>query len=349
MAPIRCRLYMGETIIPDPGGSMTDFDPVLSDKLDAAWGVPADWHGQGGHWTSLQTVRAAIARRLDIAPAASSVEWFFRYAADHMPTPPRRGLVLACGPGDLEREILRHGWLQEIVAVDLSPMVLDHARAEAAAAGLTGVVYRRADMNHLDLADEAPFDVVLSVSAVHHCAALERLYARLTEIMVPDGLLFLDEYVGPDRFQWPDAIARQANLWLDLLPDRLVRTGSGLLRRNFRAPTVDDVIAIDPSEAVRSSDVLPLLSGWFDVLEQRGYCGTLLHLVLADIAWNFATDDAAEHTLKVLIAAEERLQRQHKLADYFAVAIARPRKVANHSGSAPGSLAHSDSIRTGSC
>ena len=326
----------------------SDFDRLLSDRLDAAWGVPAHWHAQGGHWTSLETVRAAIARRLGIAPAQSAVEWFFRYAADQLPEPPRRGLVLACGPGDLEREILQRGWLEEIVAIDLSPMVLDHARAAAARAGLHGIRYRRADMNELDLTDEAPFDVVLSVSAAHHCRALERLYAHLTEIMVPHGLLLIDEYVGPDRFQWPTTIERQANLWLDLLPDRLVRTQAGRLRRHFRAPSMAEVIAVDPTEAVRSSQVLPLLPGWFDVLEQRGYCGALLHLVLAEIAWNFAGDAEAERYLALLIAAEERLYRQHRLEDYFAVAIARPRNLSSQPGRAVGSLACKDSMPAGS-
>ena len=47
------------------------------------------------------------------------------------------------------------------------------------------------------------------------------------------------------------------------------------------------MIAADPSEAVRSAEIVPLLSQYFDILEVRELGGALPHLGLADIAQNF--------------------------------------------------------------
>jgi hypothetical protein len=71
----------------------------------------------------------------------------------------------------------------------------------------------------------------------------------------PGGLLVLVEYVGPNRFQLTDKA--------QLLMDRLIAILPQSYRRNLRDPTivkqhvqrpsVADVIAVDPSEAIRSA------------------------------------------------------------------------------------------------
>lgn len=296
-------------------------------RIDAVWGNPADWDADGLHWGALPAVRQAINRRITGDPELTPLAWFLARAGVDRTRPLGRALVLGCGGGQLERELAAGGLVRDVLGVDVSPRAVEHAVATARDAGLSGLRYAVGDMNRLVL-DEAPFDAVFGVSAVHHCAGLEALCDALDRLLAPRGWLYLDEYVGPTRFQWTDAQVRHVNLLLDLLPDDLVRTPAGALRRNFRRVPADEVAAFDPSEAVRSAEIPALVAARFEVVARRGYGGALLHLQLAQIAQNFlsAPDRArAMRYLGRLIEAEDRLRRAGRIDDDFMVMLARRR------------------------
>ena len=77
----------------------------------------------------------------------------------------------------------------------------------------------------------------------------------------------------------------------------------------------------DPSEAIRSSELLLLLSQYFQVIEVKGYGGTLLHLLLEDIAGNFGEDQ--NHHLERLFDLEDEMIDSGVLEDDFATIIAQ--------------------------
>jgi hypothetical protein len=51
------------------------------------------------------------------------------------------------------------------------------------------------------------------------------------------------------------------------------------------------MLAIDPTEAIRSSEIPEVLRRHFDVIEERRLGGALVHIALGDIAQNFDPDD----------------------------------------------------------
>ncbi|RZJ03383.1 MAG: class I SAM-dependent methyltransferase [Haliea sp.] len=302
-------------------------DTALSSRLDAAWGDPGTWLANGQQWTHLDEIHALINRRVSGDPAIKPLAWFAKHLADAGCWPLRRVLVLGCGPGHLERELHQMGLAREIVAFDLSPKVLEVARGNAA--GIAAISHVLASMDDLPLG-EAPFlpgsfDAVLGVSSVHHCSQLEQLYGAVAQLLTPDGWFYLDEYVGPDRFQYSTRHLDQIASLAELLPDRLLTTQGGVVKRGFRAPTVDEVTAVDPSEAVCSSGILPLLPTHFEVLAQRPYGGSLLHVLLADVAQNFHAAEA-KPWLQALMDAEDDLDRLGQLEHHFSCVIARPRQ-----------------------
>jgi SAM-dependent methyltransferase len=298
----------------------------LPTQLDAAWGDPKTWVANGQQWTHLDEIHHLINRRVSGDPAISPLAWFGKHLADAGCLPLRRVLVLGCGAGHLERQLHSLGWAREIVAFDLSPKVLDVARKSAV--GMDTIRYVQASMDALPVG-QAPFlpgsfDVVFGVSSVHHCSELDNLYAAVAKLLTPGGWFYLDEYVGPDQFQYSNKHLEQLGALADLLPDRLLTTQSGAVKKSFRAPTVAEVMAVDPSEAVCSSSILPLLPEHFDVIAQRLYGGSLLHVLLADIAQNFQTADATPW-LQALMDAEDDLERLGQLEHHFSCAIARQR------------------------
>ena len=303
---------------------------ALSSLLDAAWGDPETWIANGLHWTHLEEVRALINRRISGDPAAGSLEWFARHLGAEGALPLRRALVLGCGTGRVERELHQRGWAREIVAFDLSPQVLDGARQQAA--GMPSIHYVQASMDEVPVGQppfiEGSFDAVFGIASVHHCSRLEQLYAAVARLLEPGGWFLLDEYVGPDRFQFSPLQMERISGLAALLPDRLLTTRSGVVKRGFRAPTVEEVVAVDPSEAACSSGILPLLGKFFDVVAQRPYGGPVLQILLAGIAQNFLPGDA-KCWLQALIDADEDFERQDSLPPHFSCAIARLRPPAS--------------------
>jgi SAM-dependent methyltransferase len=311
--------------------------PDLPDKLDAAWGDPEAWIANGLKWLHLDEVQALINRRVSGDASMRPLAWFANHLAALDALPVRRALVLGCGAGEVERELHAQGWASEIVAFDLSAKVL--AVAREAAAGIDSITYVHASMDALPIGDppflSASFDAVLGVASVHHCSRLDALYAAVARLLTPDGWFFLNEYVGPDRFQYSSAHMQQVATLAELLPESLLTTRSGQVKRGFRAPTVAEVVAVDPSEAICSSRILPLLAEHFDIVAQRPYGGAVLHVLLADIAQNFLPAEA-KPWLTALIEAEEELDRLGLLEQHFSCAIARPRRAASSSPSPAG-------------
>ena len=82
----------------------------------------------------------------------------------------------------------------------------------------------------------------------------------------------------------------------------------------------------DPSEAIESSDIVPLMHKHFEVLEQKGYGGAILHLLFSGIAHHFVSPDReAEQLLTFSFAVEDALLGSKEITHDFALLIARRR------------------------
>ena len=129
--------------------------------------------------------------------------------------------------------------------------------------------------------------------------------------------------VGPSRFQWTSQQLTFINELLSILPENLRRDLSveGLsTKTEVGSITVDQMIAVDPSEAVRSEEIIPLLKRHFRILERIDYGGTLLHMLLQDIVGNF-DPSREEHTalLKLLYTVEKALIAHGIITSDFSV------------------------------
>jgi hypothetical protein len=127
-----------------------------------------------------------------------------------------------------------------------------------------------------------------------------------------------------DGMLWP-AARRAAREYCHSLFSR----DGGRYRLEVLRPGASDVIAADTSEAVRSSEILPLLRRDFEVVEFKGYGGSLLHFLLGGIAGNFVVGDpTADALLGMLFEIEDGMIAAGELQHDFAAFAARPLAVA---------------------
>jgi len=157
----------------------------------------------------------------------------------------------------------------------------------------------------------AAFDVVFFHQSLHHVVSLEALFAEVMLSLRPGGLLYLDEYIGPSRFDWNDE---------RLAPHRAVYAGLPAEVRateRLQLPIQQD----DPSEAVRSSEILPLLKVGFEIEEYRPYGGNILSVLYPELNKEHLTATVTD----ALIAADRDLVLRTG-ESYYAVIVARPKR-----------------------
>ena len=290
----------------------------------------------GRQWTELAQVQEVINERVSGDAHVNPYLYFMRkHLAGRLPV--SRALTIGCGCGELERGLFRHGFSVEHEGFDIAPAAVRRAVAEAQAEGCRGIRYAVADTNALRLEPNS-YDVVFGVHSIHHVERLENAFAQIAQALRPDGFFFLNEFVGPSRFQWPARQLEVIDGVLRLLPERLRRSRvDGRIKRRAPRPSVRRMLATDPSEAVRSGEILTLVGDYFDTVEVRPYGGTVLHPLLDEIAGNFAlSEDGGRDLLAAICDLEWALVESGDLTSDFAVVVARRRSGATADGRAGG-------------
>jgi SAM-dependent methyltransferase len=147
---------------------------------------------------------STLVQRLYLHPTISGdpdASWLEYFKRRHLPHAVGSGLVLGCGGGGLERHATVLELCERYDAYDVSPGALEIAEKAARKAGLRHIKYRRRDLNEVELERER-YDVVFASMVFHHIENLEHLFGQIRRALRPGGLFVLNEYVGPDRFQW---------------------------------------------------------------------------------------------------------------------------------------------------
>lgn len=289
------------------------------ERVLAHWSAPGHAAGQV-HWDEIPAVRwrwhTFGGQETSFAEHAGR-----RWLAGR---PGLRALSLGCGPGDREMEWARLGVFAHLTGVDITPEQTARAAAKAREAGLDDVLsFHVADARQALREAEGRYDVVLALNALHHFGHLEETMRLIARALSPGGLLIMDEYVGPSRFQWASAQMRAANALLAALPEERRRQPDGRIKRRVVRPSRLSMRLDDPSEAVESSGLMPALHRRFTVLEEHPY-GSILHLALHGIAHNFLADDpGTAQVMRACLAAED--QALHRLGHDFSYAVCSPR------------------------
>ena len=253
-------------------------------------------------------------------------DWLSRTARRYFPAPVEQALSLGCGGGHIERHGLALNIARRFDGVDVSEEAVALARERARREGWEErAQYIVSDLNRHVFPPDA-YDAVFAAMGLHHIQAMEFHLDQVRRALRPGGLFILNEYVGPNQFQWTDAQLALANAALQTLPRekrRVVRDGS--LRRRIRRPSVRQMNLFDPTESVRSSEIVALVSERFEIVERVDYGGPILHLVLDGIVGNFGPGETDAALLEELFAAERRALENGGLSSDFTYIVARNR------------------------
>jgi SAM-dependent methyltransferase len=151
-----------------------------------------------------------------------------------------RCLSLGSGLGRVEKFLISLGFTSKFETIELSPYANKKAKVYD-----EGIKPCEGDLNFVELEPES-YDFILCNGVLHHLINLEHVLGQINRALKPSGILLVSEYVGPTRWQFPEATLA----WL-----RTMFPGI-----EFTRPPL---WSIDGFESVRSGELLPLIEAQF--------------------------------------------------------------------------------------
>jgi SAM-dependent methyltransferase len=179
----------------------------------------------------------ASSRALSSAAALDSL-------VEMVPADPRgRWLETACGPAIVGRALAAR--VGSVHGVDLTPAMIEKARAEASAAGVENIEFSLGDATALAFADDA-FDGAVNRFSLHHIPAPRRVLEEMARVVKPGGWIVLADMLTDadgDAASWREEVERlrDPSHWACLTRDRLfaVAEAAGLELDEERAIELD--------------------------------------------------------------------------------------------------------------
>jgi SAM-dependent methyltransferase len=236
-------------------------------------------------WQS-QVARAAINHRIAGDPAISPEAYFAERYGPAIAAP--HALSLRAGDARLEAALVRGGPCVRVTGLDG-----DERRVQSANASVPGALREQVRFQQEDLLEWIPEELlgaVIARSVLHRQHDLDAVLDRVDAILAPGGLVFVDEFVGPARFQWTETQLDAINRLLACLPDELlveVGADKGQYKRLVGRPNPVSHAASNPDDAVCSDRIVGGLDARFERVEVHLYGGALYHQLFARIMGNF--------------------------------------------------------------
>ena len=137
--------------------------------------------------------------------------------------PQARWVEVACGPGLIARALAPR--VGSVVGIDLTPSMIEKARADAAAAEVENVSFELGDATALPPADDC-LDGAITRFSLHHIPAPIRVLEEMRRVVRPGGYVVVADHVTDDdgaAAAWHEEIERlrDPSHWACLTPARI--------------------------------------------------------------------------------------------------------------------------------
>ena len=223
-----------------------------------------------------------------------------------------------CGSGEKELKYSKFDNIKSIKAFDIAPSNIKVARENAKRLGRKNVEYFVDDVSKFNFGRNE-YNIVIFDSILHHIKNLDDILDKIYHSLSPDGIMVINEYVGPNRFQWSNEQLNIANRVLNNIPlSYRRRWRSENVKRKIYRPGLLRMYLSDPSEAVNSENILLEIRKRFRIIEEKPYGGNILHLVLKDISHNFNKDSIeGNKILKGLFEIDDYFIKDRENSDFI--------------------------------
>jgi ubiquinone/menaquinone biosynthesis C-methylase UbiE len=218
-----------------------------------------------------------------------------------------KGISVGCGNGLKEMNLLKQGIVETFDLYELAESRIAAGREMAQKQHLAGNA-RFIQGDAFELATKpGQYDLVHWNNSLHHMLNVEAAIDWSWKVLKPGGLFYMDDFVGPDRFQWSNQMLLVATAVRQALPDRLLvnqREPGSMFPRVIKKPDAEKLRQSDPSEAADSSRILDCVRRRFPGADILLTGGVIYHLALSDILANFI-NSKDQQLLERLLALDD--------------------------------------------
>ena len=250
------------------------------------------------------------------------LSYAMNYVKEHIGDKNLRGLAIGCNESGPEMTVFETGVYSKIEVMDIAQGLLKKQSRIASEKGLNAIEYIKQDLNCVEL-EKNTYDFIWAVGTVHHIENLELFFAQVQNALKDNGIFMMREYIGPNRINYTEEQLSIVNEILSILPEKYKKTPEGFIK-NMQEPTdVAGLIKIDPSESVRSEDIMQILNDELEIVKLAYTGGTILQPLLSNIASNFEKDQEADLILNLLILLEKTLIEKRVLPSDYVFCMAK--------------------------
>ena len=234
------------------------------------------------------------------------------------------GVSVGCGNGTKEFDLMTEGIVKRFTLFELSTERSKQARDKAETLGLSDRVQLvQGDCFFYEFSEGV--DLVHWNNSLHHMLDTRRAVEWSFDILTPGGVFYMDDFVGPTRFQWSDEALRLGTRIRGILPKDYLRNpyqeGSDIPAGVAR-PDPRKLEASDPSEAADSGGIIRSIRECFPDAKIKLTGGLIYHTTLNDILHNIDESDEKDRAILQLLLIIDELSLNSGVESQYAAALA---------------------------
>jgi len=220
--------------------------------------------------------------------------------------------MLSLGSGTCSHELkfARYPQFKKVICIDFSEKLLGEAKTNATKNEISNIEFIVNDVDKFKI-NSLSYDVILFHSSLHHFKHIPKLLERVYLGLKDDGILLINDYVGPNRLQLKKGQLKEINRLLNDIPkDYRKRVVTNKYKQSVSGPGLLRMLITDPSEAVESVTILPAIRARFDTIEEKNLGGDLLMWIFKDTSHNFVHEDTKTNEIleNIFLAEDEYLR-----------------------------------------
>lgn len=239
--------------------------------------------------------------------------------------PFKKGISVAGSNGWKERILLKAGIVEHFTVTEYSEPLIEEGIKLSAQEGLsTQIEFFYGDAFEKYFAAES-YDFVYWDNSLHHMLDVYDAVAWSKNILMPDGLFVMNDFIGPTRMQFTDQSLANSSIGRAFLPERYLRSPYKpwlSVERNVKRCNPVVLAASDPSECADSGRILSAVEHYFPQAKTIYTGGVIYNSSLNDILANFSEADETDCCILRLLL---QLDRQFALAgdSHYAFSVAQ--------------------------
>lgn len=250
-------------------------------------------------WWANPKVVSHINKRVCGAPIAGLSAGFNRALAQRISGRTiRRAVSIGCGNASKEIRLLEQDLVAHFEVYELSRFRFKQGKAIAKKKGLSDrITFYNKDPFSESLAER--FDLVHWNNSLHHMMDVPQAIRWSYDSLVRGGLFAMDDYVGPDRFQWSTSALEFAQTVRNKLPAEFFegRAGMAKISRELKRQNPVKMSEVDPSEAADSSRTIDAIEATLLNPEITPTGGAVWHIALSKLLARFDMENPSHTSL----------------------------------------------------